>query len=390
MTVPLDTQVAVIGGGVVGCAVAHALARRGVRSVVLEAEAGLALGASGTNSGILHTGFDSSAGALETKLILRAAQLRGELLDELGVEVWRCGARLRPRDGEQRAAVDRLEANARANGVECDRETNGTLRIPGESVTDPVAFVHALAAAAESGGATIELGTAVRGVRREGRRTIALEREGGSRLHARCVVNAAGLFADEVARMAGDEIAAVYPRKGEFLVFAPASSEPLEQILLPVPSALGKGVLVFPTLDGRIVAGPTAREREDKRDWSVEQGAAELILPRALAMHPALKRAELVGAYAGLRPAGRGANYVIEHSRALQGLIHVAAIRSTGLSASLAIGEHVAAMLDGAPGVALGAARALPVTPLPQPCGQPWWQRAALHRGLSASAAGRT
>jgi len=237
VTGPLDTQVAVIGGGVVGCAVAHALARRGVSSVVLEAEAGLALGASGTNSGILHTGFDSPAGALETQLILRAADLRGELLDELGVEVWRCGARLQPRDREERAAVDQLEANARANGVECARESDGALRIPGESITDPVAFVHALAGAAEGAGAVIERGAAVRGVRGEGSQAIELELEGGARLRARAVVNAAGLFADEIARVAGDEIAAVYPRKGEFLVFAPPPSELLEEILLPVPSA---------------------------------------------------------------------------------------------------------------------------------------------------------
>jgi glycerol-3-phosphate dehydrogenase len=87
-----DKQVAVVGGGVVGCAVAHALARRGVTVVLLEAEAELALGASGANSGILHTGFDSAPGELETRLILRAAELRKELLGELGVAVWRCGA----------------------------------------------------------------------------------------------------------------------------------------------------------------------------------------------------------------------------------------------------------------------------------------------------------
>ena len=77
-----DTHVAVIGGGVVGCAVAHALARRGVEVVLLEAELGLALGASGSNSGILHTGFDSTPGELETRLIVRSAELREELLDE--------------------------------------------------------------------------------------------------------------------------------------------------------------------------------------------------------------------------------------------------------------------------------------------------------------------
>src|SRR6202011_4250112 len=133
----------------------------------------------------------------------------------------------------------------------------------------------------------------------------------------------------------------IYPRKGEFLVFSPAGDESLERILLPVPSALGKGVLVFPTLDRRIIAGPTARERDDKRDWSVEEDAHALILGRAKSMFPQLEHATLVGAYAGLRPAGRGANYVIESSEALAGLVHVAAIRSTGLSASLGIGEHV-------------------------------------------------
>ncbi len=145
-----DTQVAVIGGGVVGCAVAHALARRGVEAVLLEAELGLALGASGTNSGILHTGFDSTPGELETRLILRAAALREELLDELGVSVWRCGARLTPGGAEEHAAVARLAENARANGVEIRLGQDGTLIVPGESVSDPVAYVHALAGAAQA------------------------------------------------------------------------------------------------------------------------------------------------------------------------------------------------------------------------------------------------
>src|SRR5271168_4317465 len=129
----VDTQVAVIGGGVVGCAVAHALARRGVQAVVLEAEPGLALGASGANSGILHTGFDSKPGELETQLILRSAALREELLGELGVAVWRCGALLQAAGGGDRHAVVReLAENARANGVEAHLEQDGSLTVPGE------------------------------------------------------------------------------------------------------------------------------------------------------------------------------------------------------------------------------------------------------------------
>lgn len=365
-----------------GCAVAHALARRGVDVVLLEAEPGLALGASGANSGILHTGFDSAPGELETRLILRAASLREELLEELGVEVWRCGARMQPQDAAERVAVEKLAANARVNGVEAHLAGDGCLTVPGESVTDPVAFVQALAGAAQAGGAQVLLGARVEGI--EGRADgVELALGGGERLLAGTAVNCAGLFADEVAAMAGDELVGVYPRKGEFLVFAQPQGTRLREILLPVPSALGKGVLVFPTLDGHVIAGPTAREREDKRDWSVEGDASEAILPKARLMYPALAGAEPAGAYAGLRPAGRDANYVIERSRATPRMIHVAAIRSTGLSASLGIGEHVAGMLAEAGIVAPAQPQPLKA-PGPPAAPSAWWERAAAHHRGSA------
>jgi glycerol-3-phosphate dehydrogenase len=370
------SEAAVIGGGVVGCAVLHALARRGVQAVLLEAEQELALGASGANSGILHTGFDSQPGTLETRLILRSNALRAELDAELGVEVWRCGALLTPHNEDGRAAVARLAENARANGVEAQLDGDGALSVPGEAVTDPVAYVRALAAAAQAGGARVLLGARVSAIARDPDGGLVLECDGREPLRAGAVVNCAGLFADEIARLAGEDPVSVYPRKGEFLVLSPPSSKPLARILLPVPSALGKGVLVFPTLDRMLIAGPTAREREDKRDWSVEDDARELILARAVSMYPPLALAEEVAAYAGLRPAGRGANYVIEPSRALPGLVHAAAIRSTGLSAALAIGEHIVELLarDGA--VRPRAPRPLPAPPRSPAC-EPWWRRAA-------------
>jgi glycerol-3-phosphate dehydrogenase len=376
-----QAQVAVIGGGVVGCAVAHALARHGVSALLLEADDELASGASGANSGILHSGFDSTPGELETQLILRAAALREELLDELAVPVWRCGALLAPHGADEHAAVARLAEGARANGVAATLSADGSLTVPGESVTDPVAFTRALAAAASEGGAKIRLGARVTRLAAAAR-GVAIELDTGERLHVSAAVNCAGLHADELASSAGDDLVAVYPRKGEFLVFAQPQDRALDQILLPVPSALGKGVLVFPSVDRRaIIAGPTAREREDKLNRAVEPDAAELILERARRVYPTLGQLEPLGAYAGLRPAGRGANYVIEHSRALPGLIHVAAIRSTGLSASLAIGEHVLGMLARAGAIDPGPARALP-TPTPAPVARPtpaeaWWQRAA-------------
>ncbi len=372
---------AVIGGGVVGCAVAHALARRGVQAVVLEAEPGLALGASGANSGILHTGFDSGPGQLETQLILRSAALREELLGELGVAVWRCGARLAPAGGEDEDVVVRLADNARANGVEAHLEKDGSLTVPGEAVTDPVAFVHALAGAAQAGGAEVRLSARVSGLQARAGGGLEVELESGETLHVRGAVNCAGLFADRIAHLANDDLVTVYPRKGEFLVFRPPPGSGLEQIMLPVPSKLGKGVLVFPTTDHAIIAGPTAREREDKRDWSVEPDATELILPLAERMYPPLAAATRIGAYAGLRPAGRDAagrqaSYVIGSSGSLPALLHVAAIRSTGLSASLGIGEYAAGLLAEGAGIELDPPRPLPAPP-PAPPPHPWWERTA-------------
>jgi len=375
-----ETPVAVIGGGVVGAAVAYALARRGVASTVLEAEDDLALGASGTNSGILHTGFDSPPGELETELIRRSAALRDAVLDDLGVPVLRCGAILRPHGEEEARTVAALAEGARVNGVEVTLREDGALEVPGEAVTDPVAYTIALARAAERGGAEIRTRARVGAIERvHGRLLLGLA--GGEDVTCDAAVNCAGLFADDVSRLAGDDRFAIYPRKGEFFVFDPPDGPPLERILLPVPTKRTKGVLVFPTIDGKVVAGPTAHDQEDKTDWSVREEARSEVLAKAREMLPALEGAEPIASYAGLRPAGRDVNYLIEPSAACPGLINVAAIRSTGLSASLGIGEHVAGLLA-RQGVALGPDRPLPQSPLPA-SDRAWWQRTAFYRSRS-------
>ena len=233
--------------------------------------------ASGTNSGILHTGFDSTPGELETELILRAAELRDELAAALELPIWRCGAELRPADDPQREAVAALARGADRNGVEAILRDDGTLSVPGEAITDPVAYTLSLAAAAERHGADVRTGFRVEALRRaDGRVTVA--EPGGEAVAVRVVVNCAGLRADEVAGLAGDRSFGIYPRKGEFLVFEPPPGEELRRILLPVPSGGTKGVLVFPTLDGKVVAGPTAVDLEDKDDWSVRPQAADEIV----------------------------------------------------------------------------------------------------------------
>jgi glycerol-3-phosphate dehydrogenase len=365
----------VIGAGVVGCAVARALAESGVQTLLLESAERIGTGASGANSGILHTGFDSRPGELETELILRSAQLRKTALKQLGVAVWRCGARLRA-DGseEQLRAVERLAESAQINGVEASLSAPGELLVPGESVTDPIAFTTALADAALNAGATLRLGAPVERLQRAEGGGVLLDLAAGGRLRAAVAVNCAGLHADELTNTSLFE---VYPRKGEFLVFEQPSGERLAEILLPVPSAAGKGVLVFPTIDGHVIAGPTGKDRLDKRDWTVEPDAGELILGPARRMFPALEGREPIAAYAGLRPAGRGVNYAISASPAIEGAIDVAAIRSTGLSASLGIAEHVAALVMKTAGLEPAAPPASPEMLPYRDVEAPWWQLAA-------------
>ena len=217
------SDVVVVGGGVVGVAAALALARRGASVVLLEAAPGLALQATGTNSGILHTGFDSKPGELETELILRAAALRDPVLDALGVPVLRCGAVVEPRDAAERAVVDDLERGARANGVHVvPRARTARCEVPGRERDRPG---RADARARRRGDRRGR--RRARRARRSGRcaataTSCVVEAGDGDRACApRAVVNAAGLRADEVARMAGDDSFQIFPRKGEFLVFEP-------------------------------------------------------------------------------------------------------------------------------------------------------------------------
>src|SRR2546425_142383 len=365
--------VCVIGGGVVGAAVTLELARRGVEVMLLEAEEALGLGASGTNSGILHTGFDSPPGTLETRLILRSAELREGVLEILGVPMLRCGAQVHG-SRDDREALRRLADGARRNGVEVEL-ADDRLDVPGETVTDPVRLTLALARAAEGFGATVLRSTRVERIRCG--EELVLGGPEGEVAGCRAAVNCAGLFADAVAGAAGDDHFRIFPRKGEFVVFEPGpGGMPIDHVVLPVPTARTKGILVFPTCDGKITAGPTARDQEDKRDWTVAPSAARELIDEARRRVPALEGCEPIASYAGLRPAGAdGVNYLIERSRACPRLVHVAAIRSTGLSACLGIAEHVASLLEEA-GIVLRVREPLTSVEVSRLEG-PWWSRSA-------------
>lgn len=374
--------VAIIGGGIVGSALLYTLAHRGVDAILLESESSLGLGASGSNSGVLHTGFDSTPGELETELILRAARIRPAILDALDVPVIRAGAELVPHTAEDHETVRALAENAAANGVEVRiRPSDGALLVPGESISDPVAFTQALAASALAAGARVELNAKVSAIAatEDG---LDIRTTDGRHFEVTAAVNAAGLYADDVARLVGDDSFEIYPRKGEFFVFELPGGQTLGHIMLPVPTKRTKGVLVFPTLDGKVIAGPTAVDLDDKEDWSVRGEARDEVLAKAVQQFPALEGLEPIASYAGLRPAGRDSNYVIGRSEKNDRLINVAAIRSTGLTASLGIADYVAEILPDL-GVSIGDLRP-PTVAEAVTTDSPWWQRTAKYRNAIA------
>ena len=311
---------AVVGAGVVGAAVALALARRGAAVTLLEAEPEPGLAASGTNSGIVHTGFDSTPGELETRAdpALRGAARRGARCAR------RAGAPLRSAAaaGRRRRARRGRRARRRTPSATASRPSwtpTASLRVPGESVTDPVVYTLALAAAAELGA---ELRTGVRvvalrqcrgGPRGRGLRRRARARARGGQLRGtpRRRGGAAGrrrLLRDLPAQ---GGVPGLRPTRG-----AAARADPAAGPDERAPRECS----CSPRSTARSWPVPTAVDQEDKDDWSVRpEAAARRSCPRRCAMHPPLDGAEPIASYAGLRPAGRGVNYAIGASAASPG-----------------------------------------------------------------------
>lgn len=383
-------EVAVVGAGLVGAAVAYDLAAAGVRAVVLEGAAELAAGASRSNSGIVHTGFDSTPGTLETAMIRDQARRWRAIFDALGVPYRVPGALVIATDDEQVSRLPGLAEQARGNGVTVElldraaaleREphaaAHAALLVPGEAMTDPYEVVRRLLAV----GPPPRLGWPVARVEPDGDAAVVSGPAG--RISARFVVNCAGLHADELV---GDDGFRIVPRRGEFVVYERSAAGLARHILLPLPTERTKGVLVFPTIYNYLCAGPSAVDQEAKDDWRPHQDELARVREQAAALVPALRALRPVDAWAGLRPAGHPRGYVVEWSRHVPALLHVAGIRSTGLSACLGLSRYVLDLLDarGLERRAIPAEQAPAAPPTFDDPPRPWWRRLNELRGVHA------
>ena len=377
-------DVAVIGGGVVGCAILRRLALGGLRCVLLEKGADILSGASKGNSALLHTGFDAPAGSLELFCMQDGYREYLAIRERLNLPLVETGAVVVAWNDDELAKLPGIVVQAHANNV-ADvheiapaelylREPNlapgalGAVRVPGEHVIDAWSAPLAYALQAISNGAGIRRNAQVNSGHYRRDHWI-LETSGGP-LCARVVVNAAGLYGDRVESIAREAPFRIRPRKGQFAVFDKSAYALVKAIVLPVPTERTKGVLIARTAYGNLIVGPTAEEVDERESAGVDRDVLEQLLEKARMLVPALAHHGINAVYAGLRPATQFKEYQIE-ALADRGWITVAGIRSTGLTGSLGIATHVAELYARHFGPLLGPLRNTPDpvwNPVPNLC----------------------
>lgn len=352
MTNPVS-DVAVIGAGVVGAAVARELAIRGCSVKIIEARSDVGCGTSKANTAILHTGFDAMPHSFESKLVARGHDLLFDYATTSGIAVERTNALMVAWNDEQLAQLDVVVEKSLANGHhEIERidaqevariephlsdSACGGLVINGEFIIDPWSVPIAFVREALSYGAVFTNNVEVLSVE-VGREVTTLQTTAGP-LKAHFVVNAAGLGGARVDEMFTGHRFTVTPRRGELVVYDKLARLLVSHIILPVPQKHTKGVLLTPTVFGNLMVGPTADDIDDPTATGSTHDGVAKVIAAAHRLVPALQREEITAVYAGLRAATESSDYRLFTDPALR-YVCLGGIRSTGLSASMALAEE--------------------------------------------------
>ena len=349
-------DVAVIGAGVVGCAIARSFAIRGFSVLVLEKGGDILEGASKGNSALLHTGYDEPEGSEELRILFSGFELYRRIHHRMNLPLVETGALVVAWSTKQVGMLDAICAHAHRNGTTDarvigqdelrKREPNlshaalGAVLIPGEGIIDPWSAPLGYMTQALMHGASLVTHAEVRSVAREGTAWRLTTAAGD--FASRIVVNAAGLFGDRVEALRGvDPGFTVRPRKGQFVVFDKPAASLVNAIILKVPTERTKGVLLARTVFGNLLLGPTAEDQDDRLHATCDGPTLSAMIAEGTQMLPALAGQTVTANFAGLRPATEHRDYVLKVDAA-NGWITVGGIRSTGLSASLGLGEWAA------------------------------------------------
>jgi glycerol-3-phosphate dehydrogenase len=368
-------NIVIIGGGVVGCAVARAVSRRWTDVFLVEQMPRLGMGASTRNSGVIHSGIYYPPGSLKARLCVAGNRMLYEFCAAHRVPHRNCGKLVVAHDAKQEAQLEHLAENGRANGVvglrmvdraavrarEPHIEAAAALLVPSTGIVSAEDLIKTLARmATDQGASLLTRSRVVRLDPRAGSIAVTLVEgdagEGGERteetIEARCVINCAGLYADEIAAMLGNRNYRIYPVRGEYCELVRAKSHLINNLVYPLPHAdgLSLGVHLTRTLWDTVLVGPTADYVAEKNDYERNRLPVEEFVRRAKSMLPEIEAADLQLAYSGIRaklvPPGHAgiADFIITRDVGVPRAIQLIGIESPGLTSSLAIADEVVSL----------------------------------------------
>jgi glycerol-3-phosphate dehydrogenase len=351
-------DVAIIGGGVIGTAIARELSRYRLAVVLFEKEAELAFGVSKSNSGIIHPGTQHPSGSLKGRLCVKGNKLTKKLARELYIDFKEVGELIVAFDEDERRRLLYIKSDGDALGVPGLRmvdkkwlrknEPNlsdkaiAALYAPTAGIISPYRWVYDFAENAAANGVEIRTGVKVTAIKKTPAGFDITASTG--KFGARYVINAAGLYADDVSGMVGLNDFRIKPRKGEEFLLDKKRGHITRHLIFPLPSKTSKGILVTRTSDGNPMIGPTAEEIDDKEDLSTTREGLRKVMEGAKRLVPSVSENDIIAYFAGLRPVA-GDDFIIRHEPGVPGFVNVAGIQSPGLTAAPAIALEVAEIL---------------------------------------------
>ncbi len=347
-------DVAIVGGGVTGSSIARELSRFRLKVILFEKEEELTFGISKSNSGIIHPGTQNPVNSLKGRLCVEGNKLVREIARELGVDFKEVGELIVAFSEEEIPRLLEIKKEAETLGVgrlaivdrnwlkhnepNLSENASCALYAPSAGIISPYRLVYDLSENAVKNGVEIHTKTKVVNIVKTGG-DFEIDTTSG-RFWSKFVINAAGLFADEIANMVGIKSFKIKPRKGEEFLLDKKREHITNHLLFPLPSKNTKGILVIKTADGNPMIGPTAEDVTDKEDLSTSDNGLKKVLESARRMMPSVSENDIIAYFAGLRPVA-GEDFIIRHEKDVPGFVNVAGIQSPGLTASPAIARMV-------------------------------------------------
>lgn len=366
-------DVAVIGAGVIGGMIARKLSEYDLKICILERKNDVAMGATRANSAIVHAGFDAKEGSMKAKMNVRGSEMMEEVANQLGVKYKKNGSLVIGFNEDDRKEIEKLYQRGNKNGVKdlailekeelrrlepnLGPDVTCALYAPTGAIICPYELTIAAVGNAMDNGADLYRNFEVCGIEKTedgyeikaAKASRAESKEGISdeaveRIEAKTVINAAGLYSDKIAAMAGDDSFTVHPRKGEYILLDKECGDLISHTVFRTPSKMGKGILVSPTVDGNLLTGPTSVDMEDKEDTSTSADGFDKIIKEAQENVAGIPYGKTITSFCGLRAVGSTGDFIINAPFA--GFINVAGIESPGLTSAPAIAEYVAGLVE--------------------------------------------